>query len=296
VLLTLFVGGNSIITGVPGLAKTLLVQTLAGVLDLDYSRIQFTPDLMPADITGTIALLHDERGNAVTRFQPGPVFAQMVLTDEINRATPKTQSALLEAMQEHTVTVAGQEYELPSPFFVLATQNPIEMDGTYLLPEAQIDRFFFKVSIPYPDEEMLDSILDLTTGAETVEPKSILTPDRLLQLQKLTREVPVASHVRRGVVRFVLATQPDRPTTIPAVQRYVRFGASPRGAQTLILAAKARALLDGRFNVSFTDVRAVILPALRHRFRLNFEGEAEGVEIEKLLIQLWEQSVDARSE
>ncbi len=289
-LVSLIAGGHVLIEGAPGLGKTLLVRTLGTVCGLEFSRIQFTPDLMPADITGTIVLIHDDQGVTHSRFQKGPIFAQMVLADEINRATPKTQSALLEAMQEHTVTAAGQQSALPEPFFVLATQNPIELEGTYLLPEAQIDRFFFKVRIAYPSEKVLDAILDLTTGVEQAKPKQILTPKDILEFQELTRAVPIASHVRQSVVKFVLATQPET-SDVQDVRRYVRFGVSPRGAQAHILAAKAHALLRGRYNVSFEDLEVTLLPALRHRFQVNFEGEAEGVSSEKILTSLFERTV-----
>ncbi|MEX2542103.1 MAG: MoxR family ATPase [Trueperaceae bacterium] len=294
-LIGLLSGGHILVEGAPGLGKTLLVRTLGTVCGLKFSRIQFTPDLMPADITGTIALLHDENGEAVTRFQPGPVFTQMLLTDEINRATPKTQSALLEAMQEGTVTVAGQEYRLPTPFFVLATQNPIEMEGTYLLPEAQIDRFFFKVTIAFPSFDVLDGILERTTGAQAAEPEQVLTPEQILRLQELTRQVPIAASVRQRVARFVMATQPLSDTAPDEVKRFVRFGVSPRGAQVLVLAAKANALLEGRYNVSFEDIRTVAMPALRHRVQLNFEGEAEGIEVEDVITRLLRRLIDAKS-
>lgn len=287
-LVSVMCGGHILIEGAPGLGKTLMVRTLSQVCGLDFSRIQFTPDLMPADITGTIVLVHDEKGRSHSQFQRGPVFSQLVLADEINRATPKTQSALLEAMQEQTVTAAGTEFALPKPFLVLATQNPIEMEGTYLLPEAQIDRFFFKVNVLYPSEEMLDAIVDHTTGEAEPEASTVLSPEGVIRLQALTRAVPIASHVRRAVVRFVLATQPEHANTLPDVRRFVRFAVSPRGAQTIVLAAKAKALLSGRFNVSFDDVRAVILPSLRHRFKLNFEGEAEGVRVDDLLSRLFD--------
>jgi MoxR-like ATPase len=285
-LMGLLGGGHVLIEGAPGLGKTLLVRTLGTVCGLDFSRIQFTPDLMPADITGTIVLIHDDQGATHSRFQPGPIFAQMVLADEINRATPKTQSALLEAMQEHTVTAAGEEFKLPEPFFVLATQNPIEMEGTYILPEAQIDRFFFKVRVGFPSEDVLDDILDLTTGLETPMPRQILDPEEIVRLQAVTRAIPVTDHVRRSIVRFVMETQPDRSTS-QDVRRYVRFGVSPRGAQAWLLAAKAHAVLDGRYNVSFSDLHETLLPALRHRFQLNFEGEAEGVSGEQLLREVY---------
>ena len=289
-LISLLCGGHVLIEGAPGLGKTLLVRTLGTVCGLQFSRIQFTPDLMPADITGTIILIHDDHGEARSEFRKGPIFAQMVLADEINRATPKTQSALLEAMQEHTVTAAGQEFPVPEPFFVFATQNPIEMEGTYLLPEAQVDRFFFKVRIAFPGETMLAEILDLTTGSELRAPERILEPTEITAFQRLTRDVPLATHVRSAVARFVLATQPEL-TSSESVRRYIRFGVSPRGAQALVLAAKARALLYGRYNVSFEDLEETVLPALRHRFQLNFEGEAEGVSAEDLLLDLFRSAV-----
>jgi MoxR-like ATPase len=289
-LVSLLSGGHVLLEGAPGLGKTLLVRTLGTVCGLEFARIQFTPDLMPADITGSTVLVHGERGETRTRFQQGPIFARLVLADEINRATPKTQSALLEAMQERTVTAAGREFALPEPFFVLATQNPIEMEGTYLLPEAQIDRFLFKVRIGYPSEDVLDAILDLTTGVTQAEPRQVLAPADILRLQRLTRAVPLASHVRRAVVRFAQATQPEGSAS-EEVRRYIRFGVSPRGAQALVLAAKAHALLHGRYNVAFEDLEAALLPALRHRFQLNFEGEAEGVSAERLLESLFERAV-----
>jgi MoxR-like ATPase len=287
-LISLMCGGHVLLEGAPGLGKTLLARTIGTVCGLTMSRIQFTPDLMPADITGTMVLLQEASGRTQTQFQPGPIFAQMVLADEINRATPKTQSALLEAMQERTVTAAGRVHELPNPFFVMATQNPIEMEGTYLLPEAQIDRFLFKVDMPYPPESVLDTILERTTGQDVKAPAQVLTAEALLDLQSLTRSVPLASHVRAAVVRFVLATQPGDPNASPAVQRYIRFGVSPRGAQALIAAAKAHALMDGRFNVSVKDLRAVLRPALRHRFQLNFEGAADGIDAEHLLEEVFD--------
>jgi MoxR-like ATPase len=287
VLTALLAGGHVLIESSPGLGKTLLVRTIGTVFGMKFHRIQFTPDLMPADITGTYALTPGESGQAMTtRFQPGPVFAQMVLADEINRATPKTQSSLLEAMQEGTVTVMGVEYDLPRPFFVLATQNPIEMEGTYVLPEAQIDRFFFKVTLPYPTEKVLESILDATTGATADAITSTLSPAEVLALQAWTRDVPLSSELRTLVARFVRATQPDLPEAPDRVRRFVRYGVSPRGAQALVLAAKARALMEGRYNVAVDDLRAVALPALRHRLQFNFEGEAAGVSVDELITEV----------
>jgi len=289
--IALLAGGHVLIEGAPGLGKTLLVRTMATVCGLEFSRIQFTPDLMPSDITGSVVLVHDDAGVTHPQFRRGPIFAQLVLTDEINRSTPKTQSALLEAMQEGTVTVAGVEHVLPIPFVVLATQNPIEMEGTYQLPEAQTDRFFFKVQIPYPDHAVLGAILDLTTGASVGVPEAILSPADLLDLQSIVREVALPTAVRDGIVRFLLESQPQRSESSDEVRRFVRFGVSPRGGQTLVLAAKARAFLEGRFNVGFQDVREVALPALRHRFRLNYDAEAEGLTTDMMLTELVERHV-----
>ena len=276
-LVTLLAGGNALLEGVPGLAKTTLVRTLADVIDCRFSRIQFTPDLMPADIVGTTIIAEDEAGRKAFRFEPGPIFSNLVLADEINRATPKTQSALLEAMQERTVTVAKTIHRLDKPFFVLATQNPLEMEGTYPLPEAQLDRFFFKIDVPFPSVDELVEIANRTTGVNQPEPRHIINGNLLVQMQGLAREVPIASHVLHFAARLVAATHPDSREAAPIAKQYVRYGASPRGIQTLILAGKIIALLEGRYNVAFADLRAAALPALRHRVILNFEAQAEGI-------------------
>ncbi len=278
----LLANSHVLLEGVPGLGKTLLVRTIADVIDCTFSRIQFTPDLMPADITGTNILV-EEGGQRVFRFQSGPIFANLVLADEINRATPKTQSSLLEAMQEHQVTVARQRFSLDPPFFVLATLNPLEMEGTYPLPEAQLDRFIFKVMVPFPSEEDLISIMDRTTGAESVTATKVCSAAEIVEMQRLARAVPIAPHVTAYAVSVLAATHPDNGRAPGLVRDYVRYGASPRGAQALVTAGKIYALLDGRFNVSTDDVRAVALPALRHRIILNFEGEAEGITTEAVV-------------
>jgi MoxR-like ATPase len=293
VFIALLCGGHVLIESAPGLGKTLLVRTLGSVCSMRFSRIQFTPDLMPADITGTYTLVTGANGGANVTFQQGPIFAQMVLADEINRSTPKTQSALLEAMQEQTVTVSGTEYQLPKPFFVLATQNPIEMEGTYVLPEAQIDRFFFKITLPFPDVDVLESILDATTGSSVSIPEPTLQPEDILRLQAFVREVPIASTLRRAIALFVRSTQADLADADAEVRRFVRFGVSPRGAQTLVLAAKAHALLQGRFNVAVEDLRAVAAPTLRHRLQLNFEGESAQVDLDQLIVKLLDRAISA---
>jgi MoxR-like ATPase len=275
VVSALLAGGHVLLEGVPGLGKTLLVRTLAEALDVSFSRVQFTPDLMPADVVGTNLIVGEGEGRRF-EFQKGPIFANVVLADEINRATPKTQSALLEAMQEQSVTVGKQTFALPPPFFVLATQNPIEMEGTYPLPEAQLDRFTFKLRVDLPAREELHAILDRTTGADEPAVRPVLGRDRLLDMRALVRQVPVARPVQDYVVRLCEATHPAR-STVAEVKRFVRYGSSPRGAQAVMLAAKIEALRAGRFAPSFADVRRVALPALRHRVLLNFEGEAEGV-------------------
>ena len=277
VVVTLLAGGNALLEGVPGLAKTTLIRTLADVIECRFSRIQFTPDLMPADIIGTTLISEDEQGRKSFRFEPGPIFANLVLADEINRATPKTQSALLEAMQEQTVTVAKTIHQLEPPFFVLATQNPLEMEGTYPLPEAQLDRFFFKINVVFPTTAELVEIAQRTTGVRQPTIHHVASGATILEMQALARTVPIASHVITYAARLISATHPDSREATTATKQYVRYGASPRGMQALILAAKILALLDGRYNVAFIDLKAAALPALRHRIVLNFEAQAEGV-------------------
>jgi MoxR-like ATPase len=276
-LICLIAGGHALLEGVPGLGKTMLVRTLAQVLDLDFARIQFTPDLMPADIVGTDILEEAEDGRREFRFQPGPVFTNLLLADEINRATPKTQSALLEAMQERTVTVANRSYPLGPPFLVLATQNPIEMEGTYPLPEAQLDRFLFKVNVTFPSSQELVEILNRTTGDAEPVVGVVADGPTVVAMGTLARQVPVASPVSDYAARLAIATHPDSDVAPDVVRRYVRYGSSPRGAQALILGGKVTALLAGRYNVAFEDLRDVAPAALRHRVLLNFEAQAEGV-------------------
>jgi MoxR-like ATPase len=285
-LAAVFAGGHLLLEGVPGLGKTLLVRTLGEALDLSFNRIQFTPDLMPADILGTNLVMETPGGRREFQFQRGPIFAHLILADEINRATPKTQSALLEAMQEKQVTASGEIRKLNEPFFVMATQNPIDQEGTYPLPEAQLDRFFFKLVVGYPDAGELTEVLNRTTERVKTEVGKVLDRPTLLDLQALVREVPVATHVKDYAVRLVMATHPKTETASPIASQYLRFGSSPRGAQTLILAGKVRALADGRFNVSFDDIHASALPALRHRLILNFEAEAEGVTTDQVVTQI----------
>ena len=286
VLTSMFVGGHCLLEGVPGLGKTMLVRTLAETLSLDFNRVQFTPDLMPADILGTNMIAEDERGRRVFEFQKGPIFTQICLADEINRATPKTQSALLETMQEGTVTVAGKRFELSKPFFVLATQNPIEQEGTYPLPEAQLDRFLFKLVVGYSTRDELNTIVDRTTRGTKIITNKVMDGEEIRRWQALVREVILAKHVQDYIVRLILATHPQGPLAQDITNQYIRWGSSPRGAQTLALAAKVRALLDGRYNVSFEDIRRVFLPSLRHRVLLNFEAQAEGVEIDQVLLEI----------
>ena len=285
-LIAIFGGGHVLLEGVPGLGKTLLVRTLSQALELSFSRIQFTPDLMPADILGTNLVVESPAGRREFQFQRGPIFAHVILADEINRATPKTQSALLEAMQEKQVTAGGEMRKLAEPFFVLATQNPIDQEGTYPLPEAQLDRFFFKLLVGYPSASELAEVVNRTTEGVGATVGKVLERETLQALQKLVREVPVASHVKDYAVRLVLASHPKTETAVPITNQYLRFGSSPRGAQCLILAGKVRALIQGRFNVSFEDIETVAPAALRHRLILNFEAEAEGITTDHIIAQI----------
>src|SRR5256886_9368981 len=284
VLTALFIGGHVLFEGVPGLGKTLLVRTLSQVLDLNFNRIQFTPDLMPADIIGTNIISEGADGKRVFSFQAGPLFSQIVLADEINRATPKTQSALLEAMQEHSVTVGGTIHKLEEPFFVMATQNPIEQEGTYPLPEAQLDRFFFKLLVNYSGREEMATILERTTTGNWPQAHKVMDGHQIREWQQLVREVLVAPPVLDYAIRLVLATHPQGEFAVPDTNKFIRCGASPRGAQSLVLAAKVRALLEGRYNVSFEDIRRVYLPSLRHRILLNFEAQAENIPSDQILL------------
>ena len=288
VLTCLFVGGHCLLEGVPGLGKTLLIRTLATTLNLDFNRIQFTPDLMPSDILGTNMVLETDDGKRIFEFQKGPIFTQICLADEINRATPKTQSAMLETMQEGTVTVAGVRHELEKPFFVMATQNPIEQEGTYPLPEAQLDHFLFKLVVGYSTREELATIVDRTTRGVTIEPERVMDGSEIVKWQQLIREVILAEHVQDYIVRLTLATHPQGPYSLPVTNQFLRWGSSPRGAQSIALAAKTRSLLEGRFNVSFEDVRRVFLPAMRHRVILNFEAQAEQIEVDQVLLDILE--------
>jgi MoxR-like ATPase len=286
VLMCVVAGGHALLEGVPGLGKTMLIRTLADVLDLKFARIQFTPDLMPADITGTDVLEDAEDGRKMRLFQSGPVFANLVLADEINRATPKTQSALLEAMQEKSVTVSNRTYQLDLPFFVLATQNPLEMEGTYPLPEAQLDRFMFKIDVLFPSPDEIVDILDRTTGAAAPLPEIAADGEMILRMGDLARRVPIPSHVSEYVARLTVATHPTSDEAPDLVREYVRYGASPRGAQAMILGAKVNALLRGEYNAAFEDVQAVAPAALRHRLLLNFEGQAEGISPDQVIADL----------
>jgi MoxR-like ATPase len=294
VIAAMFAGGNVLLEGVPGVGKTMLVRTLAQTLGLDFSRLQFTPDLMPSDIVGTTVLVQDDSGDKRFRFERGPIFSNIVLADEINRATPKTQSAMLEAMQERSVTVASTTHMLDDPFFVLATQNPLEMEGTYPLPEAQLDRFLFKLHIQFPSIDDLHLIMDRTTARSTPEVSRVIHKERLVEMKRFARDVPVARHIQDYALRILEATHP-RSKSVAITEKYVRFGSSPRGAQGTLKAAKVGALMDGRFNVSCEDVRKAIRPALRHRIILNFEGEAEGIKTDAVIDQILAQIPENRA-
>jgi MoxR-like ATPase len=282
-LLSLVAGGHVLLEGVPGLGKTLTVRTLADALHLGFQRIQFTPDLMPADLIGTNIVVEGHDGRQVFEFQKGPLFANVLLADEINRATPKTQSALLEAMQEHSVTVAGTTHILDEPFFVMATQNPLEMEGTYPLPEAQLDRFFCKLLVKYPKSTEIEQILDRTTESENPSASAVLSGERILEMSRLARTIPISDEVRRYGIALILATHPEHELVAEPTKKYVRYGASPRGIQALILGAKIKAILDSRYHVAREDLRAMALPVLRHRLILNFEGQAEGISTDDVI-------------
>ncbi len=293
VIMAVLGGGHALLEGVPGLGKTMLVRTLAECLHANFSRIQFTPDLMPADIVGTNMIVENEQGGKHFEFQNGPIFANIVLADEINRATPKTQSALLEAMQDGSVTVGKTTYQLEQPFFVLATQNPLEMEGTYPLPEAQLDRFFFKLKVEFPSRQDLHTILERTTSQDKPTPKAVLDKARLVEMRNFVRRVPLSHEIQDYAIRMLQATHPNTDQSTDMTQKYVRYGGSPRGVQTLILASKIRALLEGRFAVAIDDIRHVARPALRHRIMLNFEGEAEGIDPDGILADIIERLPEA---
>ena len=286
VILCLLADGQVLLEGVPGLGKTMLVRTLSEAIDCQFNRIQFTPDMMPSDITGTNMIVEDERGNKVFEFQKGPVFTNILLADEINRATPITQAGLLESMQEKSVTVGGHTYKLEAPFFVMATQNPLEMEGTYPLPEAQLDRFLFKIDVPFPNKDELHEVLRRTTAGESPKVSAVMSKQDILTLRALAAEVPIAEHVQDYALKIVLGTHPEMDTCSERVKKYVRFGSSPRGAQAIIKAAKIHAIFDGRFNVSNDDIRFAAVPALRHRTILNFEGVAENISTDDILADL----------
>ena len=286
VIIAILQGGNVLLEGSPGLGKTQLVKTLSNVMDLPFSRIQFTPDLMPADVVGTNIIVKDKDGNSDFSFQEGPIFSSLVLADEINRATPKTQSALLEAMQEHTVTVGKKTYKLKEPFMVLATQNPIEMEGTYPLPEAQLDRFLFKLIVPIPTLEELKEIMNVTVKNKILDLNNVITGKEILEIREILREVPMSDAVEEYALRIVLATHPEYEKAPEITKKYIRFGASPRAAQALITASKIRAIMEGRFNVAFEDIEYIAYPALRHRFFLNFDAIADDVSSEDVLKEI----------
>jgi len=286
VLICILTGGNVLLEGVPGLGKTRLVNTLGKVMGLKFSRIQFTPDLMPADVVGTNIIVKDNPEGGMFKFQPGPIFSNIVLADEINRATPKTQSAMLQAMQEKTVTVANTTYQLPKPFFVLATQNPIEMEGTYPLPEAQLDRFLFKLEVPFPTLEELADIVTMTTGSKQADLNEVTNGEELLKIMDIVKEIPVARPVLEYALKLVLATHPETEYAHDITKKYIRYGSSPRGAQAIISTAKIKALLEGRYNVAFEDIRYTAYPALRHRIFLNFEGLSEGLTADEIISEI----------
>ncbi|PJB49317.1 MAG: AAA family ATPase [Deltaproteobacteria bacterium CG_4_9_14_3_um_filter_63_12] len=294
VVMCLLADGQVLLEGVPGLGKTMLVRTLSEALDCDFSRIQFTPDMMPADILGTNMIVEDEHGGKHFEFQKGPIFTNILLADEVNRATPKTQAALLEAMQEKSVTIGNTTYKLDPPFFVLATQNPLEMEGTYPLPEAQLDRFLFKLNVKFPSRDELHLIMERTTAKDTPKVEVATKKSRILEMRLMAREVPVARHVMDYALKLIQATHPNLPEAVEATRRYVRFGSSPRGAQAIIITAKIRALMQGRFNVSVEDVRHTAMAALRHRIILNFEGEAEGVQTDEILQEIIKKTAETK--
>jgi len=289
IIMAIIAGGNVLLEGLPGLGKTQLVKTLGKVLDLRFSRIQFTPDLMPADVIGTNIIMKKQDGSSEFQFQAGPVFSNIVLADEINRATPKTQSAMLEAMQEKTVTVGNNTYTLPSPFFVMATQNPLEMEGTYPLPEAQMDRFMFKLDVKFPNEKELAQIVGLTTGVNVSEPRTVCGKEDLLQMGEIAKQVPIANPVLEYAMQLILKLHPESEHASETTKKYVRYGPSPRGAQAIIIAARIHALLEGRYNVSFDDIKTVALPTLRHRIFLNFEALADQVTSDDLILAALEE-------
>lgn len=289
VLIAIIGGGNVLLEGLPGLGKTQLVKAFGKTLGLDFSRIQFTPDLMPADVTGTNIVTKDKEGKSVFEFKEGPIFSNIVLADEINRATPKTQSALLEAMQERTVTVGNETYKLPEPFFVLATQNPVEQEGTYALPEAQMDRFMFKLNVEYPKKEELLKIITLTTGTQKEDINVSASGEKILRMREIAKEVPIASSVYEYIIDLIMKCHPESENSLDIVKKYINYGSSPRGAQAVVTAARIVALINGRYNVSYDDVNEVIKPSLRHRLYLNFEASADGISSDYIIDKIIEE-------